>query len=98
MSYELQFKKKALKEWNKLNPTIQAEFLKILERRLDNPRIPKHQLKGAFAGYLAVAVTPGMRWPGRLPGRSVVLTIAVSHLFLPCVQESPTRPPAGQYR
>ena len=39
MSYELQFKKKALKEWNKLNPTVQAEFLNILERRLQNPSL-----------------------------------------------------------
>jgi len=51
MSYELEFKKKALKEWNKLNPTIQAEFLNILERRLENPRIPKHQLKGSSDFY-----------------------------------------------
>jgi mRNA-degrading endonuclease RelE of RelBE toxin-antitoxin system len=48
MSYELQFKKKALKEWNKLNPTVQAEFLNILERRLENPRIPKTPAKGIF--------------------------------------------------
>ncbi|MGQ7275465.1 type II toxin-antitoxin system RelE family toxin [Marinobacter sp. V034] len=46
MSYALRFNKKALKEWNKLNSTVQAEFLNILERRLENPRIPKHRLRG----------------------------------------------------
>jgi len=51
MSYELEFKRKALKEWSKLSPTVQAEFLKILERRLENPRIPKHKLKGSSDFY-----------------------------------------------
>lgn len=51
MSYELQFKKKALKEWNKLSPSIQTEFLNILERRLETPRIPKHSLRGDFDLY-----------------------------------------------
>ena len=46
MSYELRFKKKALKEWNKLSPSIQAEFLNVMERRLENPRVPKHSLRG----------------------------------------------------
>ncbi|WP_203142652.1 type II toxin-antitoxin system RelE family toxin [Marinobacter mangrovi] len=46
MSYALRFNKKAMKEWKKLNSTVKAEFLNILERRLENPRIPKHRLRG----------------------------------------------------
>jgi len=41
MIYNLDFKPKALKEWNKLNSTIKTQFQKKLKERLSNPKVPK---------------------------------------------------------
>lgn len=46
MSYSLEFKPKALKEWNKLNPTIKSQFQKKLKERLENPKVLKDKLSG----------------------------------------------------
>ena len=75
MSYELQFKKKALKEWNKLNPTIQAEFLNILERRLENPRVPKHSLRGDPDLYKIKLRSAGYRLVYHVDDNVVVVTV-----------------------
>lgn len=75
MSYELAFKKKALKEWNKLNPTIQAEFLSILERRLENPRIPKHSLRGDPDLYKIKLRSVGYRLVYHVDDGVVVVTV-----------------------
>lgn len=47
MTYELEFSSKALKEFDKLSPDIAGQFLKKLEKVLENPRIPKNKLHGA---------------------------------------------------
>ncbi|WP_252180263.1 type II toxin-antitoxin system RelE/ParE family toxin [Endozoicomonas sp. 4G] len=47
MSYELEFKKSALKEWKKLNPAVRDQFKKVLERRLVDPHVPSAQVSGA---------------------------------------------------
>ena len=39
MSYELAFKKTALKEWKKLGSTVQKQFKKKLSEVLENPHI-----------------------------------------------------------
>lgn len=75
MSYELAFKKKALKEWNKLNPSIQAEFLTILERRLENPRIPKHSLRGDPDLYKIKLRSQGFRLVYHVDDGKVVVTV-----------------------
>ena len=46
MTYNLEFKPKALKEWNKLNSTIKIQFQKKLKQRLENPKIEKDKLSG----------------------------------------------------
>lgn len=46
MSYNLEFKPKALKEWKKLNSTIKEQFKKKLIERLENPKVPKDKLSG----------------------------------------------------
>lgn len=75
MSYVLEFKKKALKEWNKLNPTVQAEFLNILERRLVDPRVPKHQLKGSSDFYKIKLRSQGFRLVYHVDDGKVVVTV-----------------------
>lgn len=44
MSYELEFLPKALKEWQKLDLNIKAQFKKKLAQRLQNPKVPKDKL------------------------------------------------------
>lgn len=46
MTYELAFKKSALKEWKKLGPTVRELFAKKLKERLANP----HVLSAAVSG------------------------------------------------
>ncbi|KAA6206048.1 MAG: type II toxin-antitoxin system RelE/ParE family toxin [Candidatus Tokpelaia sp.] len=47
MTYELEFKQKALKEWQKLPFNIREYFKKALAKRLQNPHIPAARLSGA---------------------------------------------------
>lgn len=47
MTYELEFNEKALEEFDKLSPDIANQFIKKLEKILENPRIPKNKLCGA---------------------------------------------------
>ena len=51
MSYELQFKKSALKEWKKLGATIQNQFKKKLAKIIENPHIPSAKLSSANELY-----------------------------------------------
>ena len=46
MSYKLRFHELALKEWRKLDSTIQEQFKKKLAERLENPRVPSAALSG----------------------------------------------------
>ena len=46
MTYELEFKKSALKEWNKLGATVKEQFKKKLSGVLENPKIPSAKLSG----------------------------------------------------
>jgi mRNA interferase RelE/StbE len=51
MSYKLKFLPSALKEWQKLDPSIQAQLKKKLAERLENPHIPASKLRGFEAVY-----------------------------------------------
>ena len=51
MTYNLEFKQSALKEWQKLDHTIQAQFKKKLKQRLENPHVPSAALSGAQNTY-----------------------------------------------
>ena len=63
MSYELEFVKPAMKEWNKLDQTIKTQFKKKLIERLETPKVEQSRLSGmqdcykiklAQAGYWLV--------------------------------------------
>ncbi len=47
MTYKLDFKKSALKEWQKLGSTIRDQLKKKLAERLENPHVPAAKLSGA---------------------------------------------------
>ncbi|MCY3878311.1 MAG: type II toxin-antitoxin system RelE/ParE family toxin [Rhodobacteraceae bacterium] len=63
MSYKLQFHKVALKEWQKLDRTVQLQFKKKLAERLDQPHVPaalinqarnRYKIKLRASGYRLV--------------------------------------------
>ncbi len=51
MTYELEFKKSALKEWKKLGATIQSQLKKKLTDILNNPHIESAKLSGGNELY-----------------------------------------------
>jgi len=51
VTYELEFKKTALKEWKKLGSTIREQFKKKLAEVIENPHIPSAKLSGANELY-----------------------------------------------
>ncbi|MDO9214664.1 MAG: type II toxin-antitoxin system RelE/ParE family toxin [Methylococcales bacterium] len=46
MTYKLEFKQSALKEWQKLGHTVKEQFKKKLKERLENPHIAAAALSG----------------------------------------------------
>ena len=46
MSYKLKFLQTALKEWKKLDSSIQVQLKKKLKERLEVPHVPGSQLSG----------------------------------------------------
>jgi mRNA interferase RelE/StbE len=61
MSYRLKFLPSALKEWQKLDPSIQAQLKKKLAERLENPHIPASKLRGFEAVYKIKLRASGFR-------------------------------------
>ncbi|MFB6349902.1 type II toxin-antitoxin system RelE/ParE family toxin [Moraxella sp. ZJ142] len=47
MTYKLEFKESAKKEFDKLGPDIKDKFRKKLANVLENPRIAKNKLRGS---------------------------------------------------
>ena len=61
MSYKLDFKKSALKEWKKLGATLREQFKKKLIERLENPHVPASKLSGADNMYKIKLLQSGYR-------------------------------------
>ncbi len=61
MSYKLKFLPTALKEWKKLDNTIQAKLKKKLEERLDTPHVISCKLSGFKNHYKIKLRTSGYR-------------------------------------
>jgi len=61
MSYSLEFKPKALKEWKKLDHSIKLQFHKKLKERLENPHIPHSKLSGFKSVYKIKLRSSGFR-------------------------------------
>ena len=78
MTYKLDFLDDALKEWKKLNPTIQQQFKKKLIKVLENPEIPKNKLSGHPSRYKIKLRSIGYRLVYEVINNEiVVLVIAV---------------------
>jgi mRNA interferase RelE/StbE len=75
--YELKFIPKALKEWEKLGQTLKNEFKKALEKRLINPRIPKHKIAGKPDAYKIKLKTAGYRLVYQVIDQKLIVLVLV---------------------
>jgi len=78
MSYKLKFLPTALKEWKKLDNSIQSQFKKKLKERLDNPHHLPSQLFGFKNHYKIKLRSSGYRLVYEVMNKEIcVLVIAV---------------------
>lgn len=75
MTYSLEFKKSALKEWKKLGSTLQTQFKKKLVERLNNPHVPSAKLSGADNLYMIQFRQSGYRLVYSVEDDIVVVTV-----------------------
>jgi len=76
--YQLRFLPAARKEWDKLDGSVQLQFLKVLKRRLEEPRIPKSALAGLPDCYKIKLRDLGYRLVYRVErGEIVIVVLAV---------------------
>ena len=61
MRYQVKFREDALKEWQKLDKTIQQHFVKELKKCCDNPHIPSAKLRGIKDCYKIKLRASGFR-------------------------------------
>ncbi|MEG3130593.1 type II toxin-antitoxin system RelE/ParE family toxin [Pantoea cypripedii] len=61
MSYIVKFRQDALKEWQKLDKTIQQQFAKKLKKCSENPHIPAAKLRGIKDSYKIKLRASGFR-------------------------------------
>ncbi|WP_174870695.1 type II toxin-antitoxin system RelE family toxin [Pectobacterium polaris] len=61
MSYSVKFREDALKEWLKLDKTIQQQFAKKLKKCCENPHIPSAKLRGMKDCYKIKLRASGFR-------------------------------------
>ena len=75
MTYELEFKKSALKEWNKLGSTIREQLKKKLTEVLENPRVQSAKLSGANDLYKIKLRQAGYRLVYEVNDKIITVTV-----------------------
>ena len=75
MSYELKFKDSALKEWHKLDKSIQSQFKKKLIERLLEPRIESARLNGMLDCYKIKLRAAGYRLVYQVIDEEIVVVV-----------------------
>ena len=75
MIYELEFKEKALKKFDKLNPQIAEQFINKLEAILENPKIPSKKLKGSSDHYKVKLRSAGYRLVYRVIDERIIVLV-----------------------
>lgn len=78
MTYRIEFKETALKEWKKLDPTIRSMFVKKLKKLQESPRVEKNKLREMSDCYKIKLRASGYRLVYKvLDGVLVIEVIAV---------------------
>lgn len=75
MTYELAFKKSALKEWKKLGPSVREIFKKKLTERLKNPHVPSAAISGSSNLYKIKLRQLGYRLVYSVSDTTVTVTV-----------------------
>lgn len=75
MTYRLEFKKQALKEWKKLAPDIQAQFKSKLAERLIEPHVPRAKISGGKDLYKIKLRQLGYRLVYQVNNKVVTVTV-----------------------
>lgn len=75
MSYKLEFKKSALKDWEKLGHTVRDQFKKKLSERLRNPHVPSAALSGANGFYKIKLRQQGYRLVYSVEDQTITVTV-----------------------
>lgn len=78
MNYKLKFLPTALREWKKLDNSIQLQFKKKLKERLESPHLPSAQLSGFENHYKIKLRASGYRLVYEVIDQEVyILVIAI---------------------
>jgi len=75
MTYKLEFKKSALKEWAKLASNIKDQFKKKLKERLENPHVASAAISGAPNLYKIKLRQLGYRLVYSVEDNTVTVTV-----------------------
>jgi mRNA interferase RelE/StbE len=75
MLYRLRFHELALREWQKLDPSVQAPLKEKLAERLDQPRVPASALHGMPDCYKIKLHSLGYRLVYRVDDTEVFVTV-----------------------
>ena len=75
MTYYLEFKPKALKEWKKLNYSIKEQFHKKLIKRLQNPKVLSDKLSGYDNIYKIKLRNSGFRLAYEVKDEEIVVLV-----------------------
>jgi len=75
MTYELAFKKSALKEWKKLGASVRDLFKKKLAERLANPHVPAAAISGGSNLYKIKLRQLGYRLVYSVSDSTVTVTV-----------------------
>ncbi|UTA47571.1 type II toxin-antitoxin system RelE/ParE family toxin [Simiduia sp. 21SJ11W-1] len=77
MTYNLEFKKSALKEWKKLNPSVRDIFKKKLAERLETPHVPASAIRGGKNLYKIKLRQLGYRLVYSVTDSTITVTVLV---------------------
>ena len=75
MTYRLKFLPAALKEWNKLAPTIKNQFKKKLAERLEKPHVPSARLSAYDNVYKIKLRSVGYRLVYEIDDREITVYV-----------------------
>ena len=75
MTYELEFKKQALKEWKKIDVSIQEQFKKKLQDRLKTPHVKTARIIGGKDLYKIKLRQLGYRLVYKVENKTVTVTV-----------------------
>lgn len=75
MTYKLEFKESALKEWKKLGHTVREQLKKKLAERLENPHVPSAALSGAKNTYKIKLSQAGYRLVYAVHDKTITVTV-----------------------